>query len=240
MIDRGALRGVFGTGAELYHDQRSFTQLAADGGRLSHSGSMKDELITAGLALIGAALVAVLTWWLTEHSRNVAEAAKERAVAEALLGAQSDALLLAVIDLQIAARTNHVLWESKAETASTVLLALGAAAGGYARSDADVPQWRRMWVAWGEMSQVVFRDRIAKKNAISTVKVELGRLAAAAVPLMRHPDARVRTATEHVMEAATANTMDQAAVGTAMREFGEAIRAVLPSWSTPPEAEARS
>ena len=51
---------------------------------------MKDELITAGLALIGAALVAVLTWWLTERSRNVAEAAKERAVAEALLGAQSD------------------------------------------------------------------------------------------------------------------------------------------------------
>lgn len=86
---------------------------------------MKDQLTTVGPALLGAVLVALLTWWLTEHSQDVAEAAKERAVAEALLGVQSDALLLAVIDLQATARTIHILWESKAERATTARPALG-------------------------------------------------------------------------------------------------------------------
>jgi hypothetical protein len=74
------------------------------------------------------------------------------------------------------------------------------------------------------------------KTAVSGLKVELGRLAAAAVPLMRHPDARIRTATEHVMQAATANTADQAALSAAMEEFGTAIRAVLPAWSASTES----
>lgn len=86
----------------------------------------------------------------------------------------------------------------------------------------------------------MFRDQVAKKAAVSTVQVELGRLAAAAVPLMRHPDARVRATTEHVVGTATANTTDQTALNTAMREFGEAIRAVLPIWPAPTEPAASS
>lgn len=201
---------------------------------------MKDQLIAAGLALVGAALVALLTWWLTEHSRNKAEAEKERAVAAALLGAQSDALLLAVIDLQAATTVTRTFWEGPAERARTFLLALMAAAGGFARSNPDGPDWRRFAAAFSEAGSVLGRDRIAAKTAISSMKVELGRLAAAAVPLMRHPDARIRTATEQVMEAATSGSGDTAAINTAMREFGAAVYAVLPSWSPAAETETRS
>jgi hypothetical protein len=201
---------------------------------------MKDQLIAAGLALVGAALVALLTWWLTEHSQRKAEAEKERAVAAALLGAQSDALLLAVIDLQAAATANRIFWEGPAERARSFLLALMAAVGGYARSDPEGPDWRRFGAAFGEVGSVLGRDRIATKTALSSVKVELGRLAAAAVPLMRHPDARIRTATAQVMEAATSRVGDTEAINTAMGEFGAAVRAVFPSWSPAAEVEARS
>lgn len=206
-----------------------------------HPDPVKEDLINTGAGAIGALLVALITWWITERSRNKSEAAKERAVAEATLGAQADALILAVAELQAAAMTNRIFWEGPAERARSLVLALMAAAGGYARSDPDGPEWRRIGAAFGEVGRVLGSDRIATKTAVSTVKVELGRLVATAVPLMRHPDGRVRTATEHVIDAAAkTQSRDQAAITMAMHEFGAAVRAVLPSWSPEGAAEVEA
>nr|WSX75947.1 hypothetical protein OH826_20090 [Streptomyces sp. NBC_00899] len=194
---------------------------------------MKEVVIGSLLALVGAALVALMTWWLTEWSRDRAERQKDRAVQEALLAVQSDALLLAVVDLQTAATTNRILWEGPLERGQSFLLAAIAAGAECAASDHEGPEWRRMLRSLGAAGAVLGLDRIAVKTAVSGLKAELGRLAAATVPLMRHPDARICAATEQVMTAATAGDPSRAELETAMREFGQAVRAVLPAWSPP-------
>lgn len=196
---------------------------------------MKEELISAGLTLVGAVLVALLTWWLTERSRDKADTAKDRAVADALLATQADAVVLAVVSLQASATTNRTLWDGPAERARTFLLASLAAVGGYARHGDNVPEWRRFFSAFGEVSTILAQDRIAAKQATAGMTAEVSRLAAATVPLMRHPNAAIRDATELVIARATEgggrNTSDLEA---AMRQFGQAVRAVLPTWTSAP------
>lgn len=192
---------------------------------------MKNELITAGVAFFGTIVVAWLTWRLTEYSRDQADRKKDRAVAEALLASQSEALILAVVDLQTAATTNRVLWETPWEKWRSFCLAAMAGAGGYARADTDVPQWRRFFSAAAELSRVVSTERIVTKTAAAELKTELSRLAAATVPLMRHPNADIRTATGHVLRAATNGDQDAEPLDNAMAEFSDAVSAVLPSWT---------
>lgn len=197
---------------------------------------MKEQLVAAVLALVGGGIIAVLTWWLTERSRDHADAAKDRAVAEVILAQQSDAFLLAVIGLRASRDTNHFLWERLLEHGRSILLASLAAGGGWAQHDEDAPEWRRFLSAGGAASQILAQDRIAAKTATMGLKADLARLAAAAVPLMRHPDAGISTTTEKVLKAAIqGGGRATPRLDRALEQFGEAVRAVLPSWAANPD-----
>jgi hypothetical protein len=199
---------------------------------------MKDELIAAVLALIGAALVAVLTGWLTERYRDKAEEKKDRAVADVQLATQCDSLVKAVLDFQTAAAMNRTLWEGWAEHGRVILLAVMAAGGGFVRPDRDALDWQRVLSAFGAAGRVIERERYASKAAVAGLKTEAAQLTAALVPLIRHQDSGIRRATEKIITASAQGLEDQEALNTAMWEFAEAVRAVLPSWAPVTEAAA--
>jgi hypothetical protein len=192
------------------------------------------DLVTAGYGALGALVVAVFTLWLTERIRNKSDERTARAVAEAVLAAQCDALLLALFDLRAAAMTNRMLWEGPAERWRSFLLALLAATGGYSRPPNDAAEWRRMGSAAGEVARALAADRLAVRQRLTALNVESSRLAAASVPLYRHSNARLRAAVDAVVTSATSLPVNEDQLDRAVGEFGRAVRALLPSWMAPP------
>lgn len=190
---------------------------------------MTNELIAAVLSVAGALAV----WWITDRSRDRQEAKKERAVAEATLSAQSDALALAVIELRTAAKIHRALWEGPMALFQSTFYAMLAAAGGMAQVGADAPTSHRLFSAIGALGRTLGQDSRTAKARTSELKVEVSRLTAAGVPLLRHQNAAIRTATENLLMAATAFHRNEAATDAAMVEFNDAIRTMLPSWSAP-------
>ncbi|MCX4587715.1 hypothetical protein OOK40_32750 [Streptomyces sp. NBC_01481] len=185
-------------------------------------------MIEALVATATAMPVAVLSWWLTNKSRDQADAKAERATLEA----QADALILAVADLKATATTNHILWEGPVEQWRSFLLACLAAAGGYSRARLTGRGSDRLWGAAGlaAAGRSLSQDRRDAKLATAGVTASAHRLAAAAVPLLRHPDRDLATATRRLVEAAH-DVRNPAQVDAAGEAFGQAVSAAL---SPPP------
>lgn len=168
--------------------------------------------------------VAVLAWWLTERSRDRADAKGERAALEV----QADAMLVAVTELLAATKANGILWEGLAERGRSFLLASIAAGGGYSRArlSGRGPEWLWHAVGLAAAGRSLGEDRRATKRAIAAITTPLGRLAAAAAPLLRHPDRTLAEATQQLLDAAY-DTRRPGRLEPAAETFKQAVRAAL-------------
>ncbi|MEU0030646.1 hypothetical protein [Streptomyces sp. NPDC006335] len=183
-------------------------------------------------AFIIALFSALFTYWLTKRVRARADRQEERAA----LQVQADALGVAMADVRAAAIVNHTLWESPASRGRSFLLALLACAGGAARGRvAGGTDGLSFAIGMGEAALLLSRERRASNQAIAAVREPLLRLATAAAPLLRHPNAQVADAAEAVLAAAS-NIENHASSDVAVAAFGRAVRAAL---QPPPTLWAR-
>jgi hypothetical protein len=188
-----------------------------------------DKLIELASTLLSGAFIAVLAARLTNRSRNRQEQQTEIGA----LRVQADALTVAVAELQGAAAANRLLWEGPAERARSFLLAVLAFAGGAARARiAGGTDNLSGLVGLGQAAELLSWDRRATKQTVAAVREPLTRVAAAAAPLMRHPDPAVAAATEQLLNAC-GDMENTARLETALEAFGQAVRtatAPRPSW----------
>ncbi|MFD5341548.1 hypothetical protein [Streptomyces hawaiiensis] len=78
-------------------------------------------------------------------------------------------------------------------------------------------------VGLGQAAELLSWDRRATKQTVAAVREPLARAAAAAAPLMRHPDPAVAAATEQLLTAC-GDVENTARLETAMEAFGQAVR----------------
>ncbi|MFI9052437.1 hypothetical protein [Streptomyces sp. NPDC053427] len=181
-----------------------------------NADKLLDLLIGLGLAYFG--------WWLANKSRDRADREAEKAT----LRAQADALTVAVLDIRHAAATSRILWEGPAERGRSFLLAALAYAGGAAHAQAAGGSDRLSLTAGlGNAAEILAGDRRASKEHTATVREPLLRLATAAAPLLRHPDADVATAANELADAALTETENATRIEAGLGAFERAVRAAL-------------
>ena len=178
-----------------------------------------NALLTAALGLAGVPLGS----WLTSRGTARADASAEREA----LGAQFEAMVLAVAELRAAAEADHVLWSNPWETVRVILLASMTALGPAAF--AKETDHRQLAAGLGAAGWFLARERSQAKAATASFVPRLAAVAAAAAPLMRHPDAGIREGAEHFMAAVFSyhESRNATALEVAAADFGSAVRAVL-------------
>ncbi|MER7967751.1 hypothetical protein ABTX35_01830 [Streptomyces sp. NPDC096080] len=180
-----------------------------------------EKLIELASSLVSGAVIAVLASWLTVRARNRQDQREEIGA----LRVQADAMTVAVAELQGAAAANRLLWEGPAERARSFLLATLAFFGGAARARiAGGTDAHCGMVGMGQAAELLSRDRRASKQSAAAVREQLARVAAAAAPLMRFPDAAVAAATEQLL-GACGDVENTERLEAAMEAFGQAVRA---------------
>ena len=174
--------------------------------------------------LLIAALIAFLTWWLTNRSRDRSDREAEKVV----LRAQADALIIATGDLRAAADAGRLLWDRPVEQLRTFFLAALIGAGRMASpTPAKGTDWPEIAAGIGEAAQFLGRERLAGKQFATTLREPVMRLTTAAAPLLRHPDATIATAAEELFAAATGDITNTARAQAALETFGRAVRVAL-------------
>jgi hypothetical protein len=188
--------------------------------------------LDALLSSLSTLIAVPLAWWLANKSRDRTDVKAERASLEA----QFDAMLHAVIDLQTAAATNRILWESFLERLRSGVLVSLASLGGYGRTrGAGGSEWLSRAAALGAGAEMLSHERRDAKLAVASLKEPLSRVAAAGVPLARHPDPAISAATDRLIAAARDIDKNTSGLESALQEFGEAVRGAL----TPPRRRHR-
>ncbi|MGW2599509.1 hypothetical protein [Streptomyces klenkii] len=201
---------------------------------------MIDTLVNVFSALLTTAF----GWWLNARSHDRGDAQAQRAA----LQVQADALVLAVAELQAAAEANRILWDGRAERWRTGLLVSLASLGGYARvrlcagGSHGFPL--QALAGLGDAARMLSRERLGPKQAAAALTAYMGRIAAAAAPLLRHPAPDVAAATERLMDAVH-DVGNPERLRAALEAFGRAVRASLAApprrgwrrWRSTPQAE---
>lgn len=177
-------------------------------------------------ALIGVAgtLAAIpLTGWVTIRITARTEAKAERDA----LGAQFDAMLLAVAGLRAAIETDHVLWSNWKEQFRT--LALASVTGLAPASFVKGSDRRQIAAALGGAGWFLAHERHQMRVASGGITPKLEAVVAAAAPLLRHSDARIRETTDSLVKAAYRyhEKRNPTELEATIADFGEAVRVVL-------------
>ncbi|MEU1406812.1 hypothetical protein ABZ471_31460 [Streptomyces sp. NPDC005728] len=179
-----------------------------------------NALINTAGTLAAVALGAGLTARINSRATARAEA---KAECDAL-GAQFDAMLLAVAGLRAAVEADHVLWSGWKEQARTFLLATvtGLAPAAFVRGS----DRREIAAALGGAGWFLAHERHQSRTASASITPKLE---AAAAPLQRHPSAEVVEATDRLVTAVFSyhETRDPRQLEAAAAGFGTAVRAVL-------------
>ncbi|MGP3922281.1 hypothetical protein [Streptomyces sp. 8N616] len=150
------------------------------------------------------------------------------------LGAQFDAMVLAVAGLRAAVEADRALWRNRLETvrAGTLAAMTGLGPAAFAKGS----DWRQIAAAFGGAGWFLAQERNQTKAATASLTPKLAAVAAAAAPLMRHSDVGVREATDRLMSAAFSyhETRSAEQLEATTADFGTAVRAVLYSDSWRP------
>ncbi|MFC3348168.1 hypothetical protein ACFOOM_12190 [Streptomyces echinoruber] len=160
--------------------------------------------------------------WLNARTTASAEAKAERDN----LGAQFDAMLLAVTQLRAAVDEDRILWSNWREKLSAIALAAmsGAGLAAFIRGS----DHRQIAAAMGGASWFLTQERAQQKTASSSITPKIAAVAQAAAPLLRHSDRDVQDATKQLMTAAFRyHEAGPAELDTAMDAFGTALRAAM-------------
>ncbi|MFE5400509.1 hypothetical protein ACFQ9Z_03735 [Streptomyces sp. NPDC056580] len=182
-----------------------------------------NTLITTGGTLASVALGAGLTALVNSRVTANTEAKQERDN----LGAQFDAMLVAVAGLRAVVEADRVLWSNWKEQGRTFLLAAvtGLAPASFVRGS----DRREIAAALGGAGWFLAHERHQSRTASAGITPKLEAVVAAAAPLQRHPSREVVTATDTLMttvfnyhEARNPQQLEAAAA-----DFGVAVRAVL-------------
>ncbi|WP_367132868.1 MULTISPECIES: hypothetical protein [Streptomyces] len=176
--------------------------------------------------------------WLASRSRDRSDAQSERAA----LQPQADAYVLAIAELQAATNANHVLWEGSAERRRVFLLTSLATLGGYARArlaSRGAPEWLYALASLGDGARMLSHERLGPKKAAAALTAHLTQIAAAAGPLLRHPNPDVAATTDCLLTAVQRNAEHLELLDEPLEAFRQAIRAAHappPAPASPPPA----
>ncbi|UXY24955.1 hypothetical protein N8I84_41710 (plasmid) [Streptomyces cynarae] len=159
---------------------------------------------------------------------NSSAAARADAKAERdALGAQFDAMLLAVAGLRAAIEADHVLWRGWKEQARTFLLAAvtGLAPASFVRGS----DRREIAAALGGAGWFLAHERHQSRTASAGITPKLEAVVAAAAPLQRHPSREVVAATDRLLTAVFSyhESRDPQHLEAAAADFGNAVRGEL-------------
>ncbi|MEU6416040.1 hypothetical protein [Streptomyces spiralis] len=177
---------------------------------------------------IGGALAAVaLGAWMTARTTSRTTARAEAKAEHDALGAQFEAMVVAVAGLRAAVEADRVLWSNWTEGLRRIVLAgmTGLAPAAFVRGS----ERRQIAAFAGGAGWFLVQERVRMKAATASVTPKLEAVVAAAAPLMRHPDAGIREATERFRTAVCTYHESQTPeeLEAAAADFGSAVRAVL-------------
>ncbi|MFG2573256.1 hypothetical protein [Streptomyces sp. NPDC048481] len=182
-----------------------------------------NSLINIGGTLASVALGAGLTAAINSRVAARTEAKQDRDT----LGAQFDALVLAVAGLRAAVEADHVLWSGWKEQARTFLLATvtGLAPAAFVKGS----DRREVAAALGGAGWFLAYERHQSRMATAGITPKLEAVIAAAAPLGRHPSSAVVDASDRLVAAAFSyhESRDSQHFDSAVADFGNAVRAVL-------------
>ncbi|MFF4276173.1 hypothetical protein [Streptomyces sp. NPDC001536] len=175
------------------------------------------------LQVLGGFLIAFLTNWLTNRSRD----RQDRAAELATLQTQVDALIIAAVAVRAAAHISETVWEGRKERLRSIgIVALGAVGGWASAGTQGVSESWRYAAGMRDAAQLISRENHARKIALASLQGPMVQLGTAATPLMHHRDERLVQAVDEVMAAAGAID-DDARFERALAAFGQAARAAL-------------
>ncbi|MFF4364369.1 hypothetical protein [Streptomyces sp. NPDC001604] len=182
-----------------------------------------NSLIATGGTLASVALGAGLTAIVNSRAAARTEAKQDRDT----LGAQFDAMVLAVAGLRAAIEADHVLWSGWKEQARTFLLAAvtGLAPAAFVRGS----DRREIAAALGGAGWFLAHERHQSRTASAGMTPKLEAVVEAAAPLQRHPSREVVDATDRLVTTAFRyhESRDPQHLEAAAADFGTAVRAVL-------------
>lgn len=183
--------------------------------------------VNALLNLAGALAAVALGAGLTALASARAAARAEAKAEQAVLGANFEAMVVAVAGLRAAVEADGMLWSSWKEGLRTFALAsvTGLAPAAFVRGS----ERRQIAAALGGAGWFLAQERVRMKTATASIMPKLEAVVAAAAPLMRHSDAEIREATEHFRTAAFQyhESRRTEELESAAADFGSAVRTVL-------------
>ncbi|MFJ9197887.1 hypothetical protein [Streptomyces flaveolus] len=179
--------------------------------------------INIGGTLASVALGAGLTAGINSRVAARTEARQDRET----LGAQFDAMVLAVAGLRAAIEADHVLWSGWKEQARTFVLA--AVTGLAPAAFVTGSDRREVAAALGGAGWFLAHERHQSRAASAGITPKLEAVIAAAAPLQRHPSSDVVDATDRLVAATFSYhaSRDSRHLDSAAADFGNAVRAVL-------------
>ncbi|QEV69525.1 hypothetical protein CP983_24665 [Streptomyces chartreusis] len=182
-----------------------------------------NSLINIGGTLASVALGAGLTASINSRVAARTEAKQDRDT----LGAQFDAMVLAVAGLRAAVEADHVLWSGWKEQARTFLLA--AVTGLAPAAFVNGSDRREVAAALGGAGWFLAHERHQSRAASAGITPKLEAVVAAAAPLQRHPSSEVVDAADRLVAAAFSYHESRAPqyLDSAAADFGNAVRSVL-------------
>ncbi|MDX3385208.1 hypothetical protein PV682_27575 [Streptomyces niveiscabiei] len=141
------------------------------------------------------------------------------------LGAQFDAMFVAVAQLRDAVDEDRILWSNGMEKVRAGILA-GMADVGLAAFIRGADR-RQLAAVLGGASWVLSQERIQQKAATSSITPKATAVTQASAPLIQHSDLQVRETAERVMAAAYGyhEAASAAELEAAPHAFGVAVRA---------------
>ncbi|MFJ5059714.1 hypothetical protein ACIP96_09815 [Streptomyces nigra] len=195
-----------------------------------------NSLISIGGTLASVALGAGLTAIINSRVAARTEAKQDREA----LGAQFDAMVLAVAGLRAAIEADHVLWSGWKEQARTFLLAAvtGLAPAAFVKGS----DRREVAAALGGAGWFLAHERHQSRTASAGIATKLEAVIAAATPLQRHPSSEVVDAADRLVTAAFNyhESRDSQHLDSAAADFGNAVRTVLHTAPRPRLSRRRS
>ncbi|MFE6177870.1 hypothetical protein [Streptomyces sp. NPDC056464] len=182
-----------------------------------------NSLINIGGTLASVALGAGLTASINSRVAARTEAKQDRDT----LGAQFDAMVLAVAGFRAAVEADHVLWSGWKEQARTFLLA--AVTGLAPAAFVNGSDRREVAAALGGAGWFLAHERHQSRAASAGITPKLEAVIAAAAPLQRHPSSEVVDAADRLVAAAFSyhESRDPQHLDSAAADFGNAVRSVL-------------
>ncbi|MEU6259146.1 hypothetical protein [Streptomyces sp. NPDC047043] len=181
-----------------------------------------------GLVNVAGTLTAVaLGAGLTALTNSRAAARAETKAERDALGAQFDAMLLAVAGLRGAIDADHVLWSNRKEQlrAGALAAVTGLAPAAFVKGS----DRRQLAAALGGAGWFLAQERHQMRMASASITPKLEAVVAAAAPLQRHSNSDVCDTTDRLVQAVFTyhESRNQQELEAAAADFGIAVRAVM-------------